>query len=413
MVWLFSQPNLRGKLARWALEHQQPTYTVRHRPGKIHLVPDALSRLPRIDEDGHDDEQDLMTDEVSDKAAEVAEKSCPPTLTVAHTDLQPWQTRQLLSNLSGTPDFHPSYGQVSAVELVAAAVVSDEVELDTQAPLVRDLALRLVVNVDSLPVDSLSSTTICVITLPTDDELVEIQKSCRGVNPTRRYVEDGKQGQLNFANPLARHAHDLHLRNDLLVRIDPNDSTRVTKVIPFSLRPRVLQYYHEGPSVNHLGYAKVFDRMKSAVWWPGMDTDLRRLCQACPRCRQKTSQVPSHVRPLQPITADYPNQFVAVDLFGPFLPSREGYQYVEVFTDVFSKFIMLRDGEPPRAPPPSPPPKAWWPGLFATVLQPKFSPTTVPTTRLKYFVNFLVCLVSTECTPRLGTTRPTVRASAS
>jgi transposase InsO family protein len=48
------------------------------------------------------------------------------------------------------------------------------------------------------------------------------------------------------------------------------------------------------------------------------------------------------VRPLQPVISSYPNETVSFDLFGPFLATNEGYQYLEVATDLFSKFIMLR-----------------------------------------------------------------------
>lgn len=46
LVWLMRQPNLSGRLARWALQLQGYKFTVSHRKGKDNVVPDALSRIP-------------------------------------------------------------------------------------------------------------------------------------------------------------------------------------------------------------------------------------------------------------------------------------------------------------------------------------------------------------------------------
>ncbi|XP_065368079.1 uncharacterized protein LOC135960632 [Calliphora vicina] len=45
LVWLMKQPNLSGRLARWALKLQAYNFTISHRKGKENIVPDALSRI--------------------------------------------------------------------------------------------------------------------------------------------------------------------------------------------------------------------------------------------------------------------------------------------------------------------------------------------------------------------------------
>lgn len=49
LVWLMRQPNLKGRLARWALKLQGYKFTISHRKGKENVVPDALSRIPDND----------------------------------------------------------------------------------------------------------------------------------------------------------------------------------------------------------------------------------------------------------------------------------------------------------------------------------------------------------------------------
>lgn len=50
LLWLQSLKDLNGRLARWAVRLQQFDFKLVHRPGKEHVVPDALSRaVPNID----------------------------------------------------------------------------------------------------------------------------------------------------------------------------------------------------------------------------------------------------------------------------------------------------------------------------------------------------------------------------
>lgn len=44
LLWLMKQPDLTGRLARWVLKLQSYKFTISHRKGKDHIVPDALSR---------------------------------------------------------------------------------------------------------------------------------------------------------------------------------------------------------------------------------------------------------------------------------------------------------------------------------------------------------------------------------
>lgn len=49
LLWLMKQPDLTGRLARWVFKLQPYNFTISHRKGRDHVVPDALSRIP-VDE---------------------------------------------------------------------------------------------------------------------------------------------------------------------------------------------------------------------------------------------------------------------------------------------------------------------------------------------------------------------------
>lgn len=45
LLWLMKQPDLTGRLARWVFKFQPFKFTISHRKGKDHIVPDSLSRI--------------------------------------------------------------------------------------------------------------------------------------------------------------------------------------------------------------------------------------------------------------------------------------------------------------------------------------------------------------------------------
>jgi len=94
LLWLFRQPNLRGKLARWALDLQQFEFTIQHRAGRAHVVLDAVSRLPRLDENDFNDEQDVPADDVCNKAFTVSNSPTSPRRHCARHLAHCWRCRK-------------------------------------------------------------------------------------------------------------------------------------------------------------------------------------------------------------------------------------------------------------------------------------------------------------------------------
>ena len=60
LKWLMSQSDLNGRLARWSLNLQGYNFSIEHRKGKLHIVPDSLSRLPSIEVESLDELQPLV-----------------------------------------------------------------------------------------------------------------------------------------------------------------------------------------------------------------------------------------------------------------------------------------------------------------------------------------------------------------
>ena len=107
-------------------------------------------------------------------------------------------------------------------------------------------------------------------------------------------------------------------------------ATRI--VIPKQLRCQVLELAHEG----HPGIVAMKQRLRTKVWWPGIDKEVERACKTC-HGYQLVSQ------PTKPETMTHtelptaPWQHLTADLLGP-LPSGD---YVFVVVDYYSRFFEM------------------------------------------------------------------------
>ena len=103
-------------------------------------------------------------------------------------------------------------------------------------------------------------------------------------------------------------------------------------VIPKKLRPRVLSIAHEG----HLGIVGTKQKLRSKVWWPGMERDAEKHCKTCYGC-----QLVSRPAPPEPIRATPlptgPWRDLAIDLLGP-LPTGES---ILVVVDYYSRYYEV------------------------------------------------------------------------
>ena len=118
---------------------------------------------------------------------------------------------------------------------------------------------------------------------------------------------------------------ELCVYGELLLR-----GTRI--VVPKLLRDRVVRLAHEG----HQGIVKTKYRLRSKVWWPGMDKEVEKFCKVCHGC-----QVTSGFNPPEPMSRVLPPgapwQDCGADLLGP-LPTGES---ILVVIDYYSRFLEV------------------------------------------------------------------------
>ena len=103
-------------------------------------------------------------------------------------------------------------------------------------------------------------------------------------------------------------------------------------VIPSKLRPRVLSLAHEG----HPGIVSMKQRLRSKVWWPGIDREAEKFCKTCHGCQLVSSPANPERIKSTPLPSG-PWQHLAINLLGP-LPSGES---VLVIVDYFSRYYEV------------------------------------------------------------------------
>ena len=158
----------------------------------------------------------------------------------------------------------------------------------------------------------------------TTREIEEASSKDREFVELRQHIKDGnwKGDQRKQHIPVCG---ELCVIGKLILR-----GTRI--VIPSKLRPRVLSLAHEG----HPGIVSMKQRLRSKVWWPGIDKEAEKFCRTCHGCQLVSS--PANPEPIKstPLPSS-PWQDLAIDLLGP-LPSGES---VLVIIDYFSRYYEV------------------------------------------------------------------------
>ena len=106
-----------------------------------------------------------------------------------------------------------------------------------------------------------------------------------------------------------------------------------TRIVPpASLRDRILELAHEG----HQGIVKTKERLRTKVWWPGIDRQAELKCKTCHGCQIVSQQAAPPPVKSTPLPSS-PWKHLAADLLGP-LPTGES---LLVTVDYYSRYFEV------------------------------------------------------------------------
>lgn len=111
-------------------------------------------------------------------------------------------------------------------------------------------------------------------------------------------------------------------------------------VVPRENREKVMFENHSVPNAGHQGIEKTFKRVAQSYYWPNMYDDIATYVNGCLTCQQCKVEQKGRVGLMHTRIVTKPWQAVAVDLMGEFPRSKNGFEYLIIFEDVFTRYIL-------------------------------------------------------------------------
>ena len=161
------------------------------------------------------------------------------------------------------------------------------------------------------------------------------------------------------ADPVIRRAKECVLNGEKIskgrlkrvqaqLRMEKNILTKSGRpVVPAPLRSYVPSQLH---NTGHWGTDKTYALLQERFFWPSMYTYTQNFVSSCATCQQVKCDTRPPKAPIIPmVIPDCPMQFISIDI--AYMPhDTDGYKYILLVGDIFSKFIQaipLRDQSAP------------------------------------------------------------------
>ncbi|KAL0230939.1 hypothetical protein GEMRC1_010344 [Eukaryota sp. GEM-RC1] len=202
----------------------------------------------------------------------------------------------------------------------------------------------------------IAKDTRSILKKPTSPNSTEVEgliavKSLLPADGTRKNEdEESWIAQLRFAqsdhkdDEFKKTLQDLTTRNRLNWNADlslyTNENHKI--ITPKNFRRNVLIHIHGLPTAGHPNARDSIKRLReSDFWWPRMENDMKELVANCPSC-QKTAPLPCvTVGTTGNLQAKRPFECIHADSIGPLPKDVQGYKYLVVFVDAFSRYTIL------------------------------------------------------------------------
>ena len=278
-----------GMMSRWLHALQQFQFSIVHRPGKDHGNAGGLSRAP------------------SSPCRQCTEPDCPPAVLMHYNTEQPFDS--------------VSTGSSEDADLVPVQFGEDWI-----ARLDDDLSQPAEISGDSFRISALQREDPVCITLHAwivADEFPPWAE-VRSMLPELR--------------SLWHHRNNLSVDdNGTLWRKRSSQSALLQLLVPKAGRERLFLFYHASLYGGHLGRTRTLARLADRFYWSGMSDDVKDWLGQCVACIKRKSPVGRH-HPLGNIPTGHRWDRIAMDILYVCDPTPEGFRYILVIADYFSKW---------------------------------------------------------------------------
>jgi len=123
-------------------------------------------------------------------------------------------------------------------------------------------------------------------------------------------------------------------RGTLYMERKPNQWRRV---IQCPDHEEIIRSVHEA---GHMGIHSTTNKIKERYWWPGIKKHVAEFISTCDQCQREKK--PQKAKDIYPMIASQPFQIVGLDHVGPLHKTKDGYQYMIVAQDYFTKWPIVK-----------------------------------------------------------------------
>lgn len=142
---------------------------------------------------------------------------------------------------------------------------------------------------------------------------------------------------------------DWRIENGLLYHQRPNplieelmpDLNAWKLVVPVEYRKEILRENHNEPQAGHFGMARTFQKIMQFYFWPNLFREVANYIRKCHICQAVKADQRGSSGIMSWRSFDQPWMAVAVDIVGPLPRSRNGFSYLLVMQDLFSRWVEI------------------------------------------------------------------------
>ena len=332
--YLYSMQDTSNMLIRWAIALQSYDFTVEHKPGKLNIILDTLSRLFNFE---HSEMR------VAPHLAPIC-RNVPdnPALHGPHR-LRPYQV-----NSNNLDEIQPVESDRELFSSATDAFMSIDPEKLRQAQQAEfEPYFEYLCDPKKRPPLNESKTSMSYYS---ENGGLLYRSYLPGHLHTRSTFRD----QLVIPSaciPIVLHAcHDHAMSGGHLAYLPGHLHTRSTfrdqLVIPSAFIPIVLHACHDhAMSGGHLVYKHTFDKVRDRFWWPTLHRDVKTWCQDCRACQRRKTPHSGPKLPTGHLPVDRPFQRVSIDLVEyetePVSPTGLKCSYALTIIDHLTRFAVL------------------------------------------------------------------------
>ena len=125
--------------------------------------------------------------------------------------------------------------------------------------------------------------------------------------------------------------------NGVIWRKRSSDDSQLQLLVPKPAREQLFLAYHASLFGGHLGRKRTLARLSHQFYWSSMADDVEDWLRQCTTCMERKSPTGRH-HPLGNIPTVHRWDRIAMDILDVCDPTPDGYRYIIVIADYFSKW---------------------------------------------------------------------------